>query len=572
MEHADRQLAACCSGSSLQNCSGPARGERRRPSGVCRRYMPCHEWGNRRFLACAALCLLLVYLQAPSGEAVTPLTDWQNGIATNYGGPLDGKNPYNPSWGTITGSCGYGKLDKGQWPYWSVAALSSSNSFALKGPVTGCGQCFEVKCLDTAPFAGRCITGANAVSVIVQITDICPECAADHLDIQALTYNKLSAMDTGRINIQYRRVQCVPPKPMVISVDNNGGQGAWLRLFIEQAGGMAAVKSVQVRTSGSQDTFQSLTNKWGSDWETPNAPKFPLDINIVGADGESVTAYQVIQNSGATGKMPTQVQFKISDPGDQAITASASGGGSTSTAKGDSLSATVSTSPSSSSTSPSSGGDCSDTPPSSTYTCQQQKDFKACGQSWMSGYCKKTCGACSGGSPTSLQASGSPSNSPSWYSTYSSPAWAVTGSSPSKGSSSPSNSPSWYSTYSSPAWAETGSSPSKTSSSPSKGSNSPSWYSTYSSPAWAETGSSPSKGSNSPSWYSTYSSPAWAETGSSPSKGSPSWYSTYSSPAWASTGSSPSGRKLMAMAEQVHSAADGDAAADVDAVSSGMQA
>ncbi len=42
------------------------------------------------------------------------------------------------------------------------------------------------------------------MSVIVQITDICPECAADHLDIQALTYNKLSAMDTGRINIQYR--------------------------------------------------------------------------------------------------------------------------------------------------------------------------------------------------------------------------------------------------------------------------------------------------------------------------------------------------------------------------------
>ena len=25
----------------------------------------------------------------------------------------------------------------------------------------------------------------------------------------------------------------MPPKPMVISVDNNGGQGAWLRLFIE---------------------------------------------------------------------------------------------------------------------------------------------------------------------------------------------------------------------------------------------------------------------------------------------------------------------------------------------------
>jgi hypothetical protein len=53
------------------------------------------------------------------------------------------------------------------------------------------------------------------------------------MDIQALTYNKLSPMDTGRINMMYRRVQCVPPKPMVIYVDNNGGQGSWLRLFIE---------------------------------------------------------------------------------------------------------------------------------------------------------------------------------------------------------------------------------------------------------------------------------------------------------------------------------------------------
>lgn len=30
-----------------------------------------------------------------------------------------------------------------------------------------------------------------------------------------------------------RRVECVPPKPMVISVDNNAGPGKWLRLFIE---------------------------------------------------------------------------------------------------------------------------------------------------------------------------------------------------------------------------------------------------------------------------------------------------------------------------------------------------
>ena len=63
----------------------------------------------------------------------------------------------------------------------------------------------------------------------------------------------------------------------------------WLRLVcVQQAGGMAAVKQVQVRSSGGSGGFQSLNNKWGSDWEMPNAPTFPLDINIVGADGESV--------------------------------------------------------------------------------------------------------------------------------------------------------------------------------------------------------------------------------------------------------------------------------------------
>ncbi len=49
------------------------------------------------------------------------------------------------------------------------------------------------------------------------------------------------------------------------------------------------MKQVQARTSGSQDAFQNLNNKWGSDWETATAPKFPLDINIIGADGESVS-------------------------------------------------------------------------------------------------------------------------------------------------------------------------------------------------------------------------------------------------------------------------------------------
>lgn len=38
---------------------------------------------------------------------------------------------------------------------------------------------------------GRCNADPNSRSVTIMITDCCPECEADHLDIQALTFNKV---------------------------------------------------------------------------------------------------------------------------------------------------------------------------------------------------------------------------------------------------------------------------------------------------------------------------------------------------------------------------------------------
>ena len=49
----------------------------------------------------------------------------------------------------LQGSCGYGLLSQTVYPFWSVGALSTSNSFSLAGPSTGCGQCFEVQCVNS---------------------------------------------------------------------------------------------------------------------------------------------------------------------------------------------------------------------------------------------------------------------------------------------------------------------------------------------------------------------------------------------------------------------------------------
>ncbi len=140
--------------------------------------------------------------------------------------------------------CRYGLLDKSVWPYWVVGALSPSNSFYAAGPMNGCGQCFEIICENTGgqyavspwtplriqpvdqarqtllmpehPFSfaeitfkisayacvlnqpithlecdmqGRCSGSGNSVTIMV--SDACPECEADHIDLQVLTYDKV---------------------------------------------------------------------------------------------------------------------------------------------------------------------------------------------------------------------------------------------------------------------------------------------------------------------------------------------------------------------------------------------
>lgn len=51
---------------------------------------------------------------------------------------------------------------------------------------------------------------------------------------------------------------------------------------------------------------------------------------------------------------------------------------------------------------PSSGG-CVDVAPSAEYTCEQQKAFQKCGETWMVGFCKKTCGTCGTVTPPAVK-------------------------------------------------------------------------------------------------------------------------------------------------------------------------
>lgn len=142
----------------------------------------------------------------PPNRAPTPCpphAPQTSGIATHYGGAQEGMNPSSESYGTKEGSCGYGRLSKDAYPFWQVAAFSTSNKFFKSIPGSACGTCWEIQCVEGKEFAGRCRDGGGK-SVTITITDSCPECAPDHMDLQALVFDKISPMALGRINMRYR--------------------------------------------------------------------------------------------------------------------------------------------------------------------------------------------------------------------------------------------------------------------------------------------------------------------------------------------------------------------------------
>lgn len=55
----------------------------------------------------------------------------------------------------MQGACGYGYLNRNQWPYWSVAALTPTNTFAKQGPAKACG------CAESGPSRSTLLLGVD---------------------------------------------------------------------------------------------------------------------------------------------------------------------------------------------------------------------------------------------------------------------------------------------------------------------------------------------------------------------------------------------------------------------------
>ncbi len=102
------------------------------------------------------------------------------------------------------------------------------NGIATWYNATGAGNCgydpspndMDVAAMDMPQFANSAMCGACAEvdgpqgTVTVRITDSCPECPAGHLDLSKEAFAKISPVDAGRVQTQWRLVSCAVQGPV----------------------------------------------------------------------------------------------------------------------------------------------------------------------------------------------------------------------------------------------------------------------------------------------------------------------------------------------------------------------
>ncbi|QCE05598.1 swollenin [Vigna unguiculata] len=191
-----------------------------------------------------------------SFASYTFYSDWSHALATWYGSAQGD--------GSEGGACGYGS-SVGEPPF---SSMISAGSPLLYDSGKGCGSCYEVKC-----------TGNNGCSgnpVRVVITDACPGCDSDaeyHFDLSGSAFGAMAVSgqdeklrNAGKINIQYRRVECSYPGVSIAFRVDSGSNDEYFAILIEYEGGDGDLGKVELKEEDS-GAWYSMERSWGAVWK-----------------------------------------------------------------------------------------------------------------------------------------------------------------------------------------------------------------------------------------------------------------------------------------------------------------
>lgn len=194
--------------------------------------------------------------------ATLALAAVKTGDATFYGGNTDG------------GMCsftGY-TIPSGIWG----TALSDSNWAGAQA----CGQCISV-------------TGPTGTKITAMVTDQCPGCGTNHLDLYENAFVKLAAKQAGTIKVSWDFVPCGITSPLVLR-NKQGTSKYWFSVQVLNAN--VGVSKVDVSTDGGKTWKATQRQPYNYFQNASGFGQDSVDIRVTGINGKT----QIVKGMGST--------------------------------------------------------------------------------------------------------------------------------------------------------------------------------------------------------------------------------------------------------------------------------
>ncbi|TGO31605.1 hypothetical protein BHYA_0488g00030 [Botrytis hyacinthi] len=143
---------------------------------------------------------------------------------------------------------------------------------------------------------GRCIsvTGPSGNSIIAMITDECPGCGMNHLDLYPTAFTSLAPLSKGIINVTWDYVPCPITTPLQLHL-KEGVSAYWFSMQVVNAA--EGVAKLDVSTDGGK-TWQSTTRTTYNYFEHSAGYGSKVNVRVTGLSGKTVIVNNVAVTPG----------------------------------------------------------------------------------------------------------------------------------------------------------------------------------------------------------------------------------------------------------------------------------
>ncbi|THV49753.1 hypothetical protein BGAL_0180g00010 [Botrytis galanthina] len=148
----------------------------------------------------------------------------------------------------------------------------------------------------TAAECGRCVsvTGPSGNSITAMITDECPGCGTNHLDLYPTAFTSLAPLSKGIIDVTWNYVDCPITTPLQVHL-KEGVSAYWFSMQVVNAA--EGVAKLDVSTDGGS-TWQSTTRTTYNYFEHSAGYGSKVNVRVTGLSGKTVTINNVAVTPG----------------------------------------------------------------------------------------------------------------------------------------------------------------------------------------------------------------------------------------------------------------------------------